>query len=256
MVIGISLALEDDVARFSHVIFIDESGNGAKTRDINRYWISAAVALSIDEIGFVDEQIGSILKTNFRQNIKEIKGADIPHGLNPGRSTTDVAKSIADLIKLSNALCWIVGSHQGVNSPPDLASKNPIVKEITRQLLLERINDFLHTSSPGNSSFIIIWDISDQQELQDFSRSVAAFNDLHRRVPRSNKMVPAVLGGISHDWSGLQIADVIANYALHSICIDDGMPGGRANKADDFNVYLKPRLERDARNRLVGWKRW
>jgi hypothetical protein len=75
---GIRLALEDVVARFSHVIFIDESGNGAKTQDINRYWISAAVALSIDEIEFVDEQIGSILKTNFRQNIKEIKGADIP----------------------------------------------------------------------------------------------------------------------------------------------------------------------------------
>jgi hypothetical protein len=131
-----------------------------------------------------------------------------------------------------------------------------MVKEITRQLLLERINDFLHTSSPDNSSFIIIWDISDQQELQDFSRSVAAFNDSHRRVPRSDKMVPAVLGGISHDWSGLQIADVIANYALHSICIDDGMPGGRTNKANDFKAYLKPRLERDSRNRLVGWKRW
>ena len=244
------------MATFSHAIYIDESGNSAKTNDINRYWTSAAVAVSFEVIESIDEKIETILKGNFRPNIREIKGADIPHGLKPGKLTTDVAREIADLIESKHIHCWVVGSHHGVNPPSNLPIRSPMIKEITRHLLLERINDFLHAGYHGDTCFMIIWDISDQQELQDFSKSVAAFRDVHKQIPRSQRMIPAALGGLSHDWSGLQIADVIANYALHYLCIEDEMPGGRKNKAIDFECLLKPRLQRDASNRLVGWKRW
>ena len=248
--------LDSTMPDYSHAIFIDESGNGSDTDDINKYWVSAAIAIPFERMESIDEKVKSILKSNFRSNIREIKGADIPHGLNQGKSTTDVARDVGNLVEENRLNCWIVGSHQGVNPPTGLSQSNPMVKEIVRHLLLERINHSLHTTFPGDTSYMTIWDISDQQDLQDFSRSVSAFNDLYRNTPRSKRMVPAVLGGISHDWSGLQIADILANYGLHHICVIDGSPGGRKNKADDFGLYLKPRLQRDARNDPLGWKRW
>jgi hypothetical protein len=103
---------------------------------------------------------------------------------------------------------------------------------------------------------LIIWDISDQQELQDFSASIAEFRNAYDGTPRSQRLVPAALGGLSHDWSGLQTADVVAHCALHYLGLQESLPGSRKEKAEAFRSKFLPRLQRSNKGELIGWKVW
>lgn len=140
--------------------------------------------------------------------------------------------------------------------PVGFRQKTPKVKDVVRQLLLERINGLLVAGYHEPDHCLIIWDISDQQELEDFSASISEFRNAYDGTPRSERLAPAALGGLSHDWSRLQSADVIAHFALHYMGNKASLDGAKAEKARAFKQEFLPRLQRTSTGHLVGWKEW
>ena len=65
--------LDSTMPDYSHAIFIDESGNGSDTDDINKYWVSAAIAIPFERMESIDEKVKSILKSNFGRIFEKSK---------------------------------------------------------------------------------------------------------------------------------------------------------------------------------------
>jgi len=244
------------LAKFSHAIYIDESGNAANSNDIARYWVTAAFAVDFEHKDLLDQGIRDILVNNFDSTITELKGHGIPRDLKLGKTSTDVAQDLADLWDQINANAWVVGTSYGVNVPPGVYGKKIKAKDIARQLMLERLNGFLDSGHLAPGHCLLIWDISERQELQDFSRAVSVFRDGVTNTHLNPRLAPAVLGGLSHDWSGLQAADLVSHYALHHLARRTWAKGSRQDKADDFGKLFMPRLQKDSKGSIVGWKIW
>lgn len=244
------------MAYYSHAIYIDESGIGAPVDDLNQLWITAGIAMPFDQKARLDAGVLRMLTNHFHPRIRELKGSDMPHNLLPGSSTADVALGVSTLLSQVGAHAWITGTRHGVHPLPGLPTINRFPKDITRQLLFERVNGFLNLGNYIPYEWLIIWDISDEQELGDFSRNVATFQNAFIQTSINPRLAPAVLGGLSHDWSGLQIADVVANFALHKIGRDQNIQGTNRQKARDFDQFIEPQLQRTASGQLVGWKFW
>lgn len=246
--------MSNPVAQFSHAFFIDEAGKGADFPGLNRLWVASAVCIPFDYKATVDVRIKEILASHFHAGQAELKGSFIPKNLLQKSSTSDVAREVGELLDSTGARTWVVATEFGCHLPANLShlvERSP--KAIVRQLLMERLNGFLRFGGHTNN-FLMVWDITDQQELRDFSRSVASFKNSVRGDLLSPLLAPAVLGGLSHDWSGLQVADIVANYALHRIGFDRQVEGAHQGKARDFDMYFRHRLHKDPKGQSVGWK--
>jgi hypothetical protein len=244
----------DGMAAYSHALYIDESGNGASRNDILRLWITAGIAIPFDQKLRLDTGVQSILGNHFRHRHKELKGASMPNGLRHGSSITDVSRELAILIKQVGAHCWVVGTQAGAVAPANFPIQDAKPKDITRQFLFERVNGFLNIGYDLKDDWLIIWDLSDAQELNSFSHNVATFQNAFNQAPLNPRLAPAVLGGLSHDWSGLQIADMIAHLAMHNLGVELGLSGSNRQKAKDFRDFLYPLLQKAAGGNVVGWK--
>jgi hypothetical protein len=216
------------------------------------------VAVPFSQMSVLDREILRIKTSYFPPRVHELKGTSMPHELLRGNTMDSVIQEIADTLRAVQAHIWIVGTGAGAHSPPSFPIIDPLPKDITRQLLLERISGFLELGLEGEGEFLLIWDISNQQELEFFSGSVATFRNTYSQVARCTRMVPALLGGLSHDWSGLQVADIIAHFAMHYKGNQMHLPGARPDKAELFQRLIYPLLQRDGGGRLegIGWKYW
>lgn len=242
---------------FRNFVYIDESGSGSpKQVDINRIWVSAAISVSFDDKVALDKGIKKILEDFFRSKIVELKGTNMPNELLRGKTIDDVVSSFHTLISSLSANIWVAGTFGGRLPPPGFKVQTPHAKEIARQMLLERINDYLNAGYEPKDHFLLIWDISDVQELTDFSEDAAAFKNDYTGDTINPRLAPAILGGCSHDWSGLQAADMIAHLAFHRIGIEDSIQGANPVKAKAFMDYIWPVLRRDSEENVVGWKKW
>lgn len=242
---------------FRNFVYIDESGSGSpKQTDINNIWVSAAISVCFEDKVALDEGIQKILDDFFRSDVDELKGTYMPNRLLQDKTVDDVVSSFHDLISSLSANIWVAGTFGGSIAPPGFDVQTPHAKEIARQLLLERINGYLNAGYEPDDHFLLIWDISDVQELTDFSRNVAAFKNGYTGDTINPRLAPAILGGCSHDWSGVQAADMIAHLAFHHIGIEDSILGANPVKAKAFKDYIWPVLRRDKKKNVVGWKKW
>jgi hypothetical protein len=239
---------------YSHIIYIDESGNAGRSDDIKKYWTVAAVCVGLDKQNEMDEEISKIISEFYRLSVKELKGADTPRNFKPGISVEDFSKSFSSMIKELDINVWVAASKYGVKAPKTMILDKPHPKNLVRHLLFERLNGFFIHGHNGTDNCLIVWDISDLQELQDFSSSVSMFRNSISNETLCNRIAPAVLGGLSHEWSGLQVADIIANFALHKLGVDENMPDANTNKGKAFDTYLMPLLQKDGYGKRVGWK--
>jgi hypothetical protein len=240
------------VATYSDAIYIDESGNGSPTNDVLRYWVSVAVSLAFDQTQELDEGIRWILDNHFSPYVGELKGSTIQKYLLPKSAIMDVATDVRDVMDETGSIAWAAAASHGERPPRGFPISNPKPKDLARQLLIEGINNDLVANYHNANNYLVIWDISDQQELQDFSASIAGFRNLSDGTPRSDRLAPAALGGLSHDWSGLQTADIIAHCALHYLGERSSLPGFKIEKADAFRSQFLPRLQRARIEELVG----
>lgn len=241
---------------YSHAVFIDESGNGSPVNSAERLWFTAAVALPFAHLTQLRADLNRIRTAHFRSSVDEIKGTAMPHHLRPGSTIDGVSNLLLATIQQIGAHVWVTGTQSGVNPLPQLAVSPQRPKDIARQLVLERINGFLNTGRYAPDEFLIVWDISGQKELDDFSANVAAFHNAYSGAPLNPRMAPAVLGGLSHDWAGIQLADVLAHFAVHYQGHQMGLAPSRADKANAWANLLHICLQRDAYGRTVGWKFW
>lgn len=180
-----------------------------------------------------------MLERYFRPGERELKGKHMPNHLLRGTSMDQIIQEIATLLVHVDAGVWISSSRYGGQHPQCRFSQWPMAKDIARRILFERINDYLNGGAHEPNHFLVIWDISDQQELEDFSHSVATFRHNLTGKPLNHRLAPAILGGLSHDWSGLQIADMVAHCALHHIGAIDSMPDANPIKAKCFENHLE-----------------
>jgi hypothetical protein len=240
------------MATYSNAIYIDESGNGSPTYDILRYWVSAAVSLAFDQIQELDEGIRWILDNHFSPYVGESKGSTIQKYLLPGSTIMDVATDIKDVMDETGTIAWAAAASRGERPPQGFPISNPKTKDLARQLLMEGINNDLVADYHNANNCLITWDISDQQKLQDFSSSIARFRNLSDGTPRSDRLAPAALGSLSHDWSGLQTADIIAHCALHYLGGRLSLPRFKTEKAEAFRSQFLSRLQRARIGVLVG----
>ena len=163
------------MAAFTHAIYIDESGNGAPVRGIQSYWVTTAVAVSFSNLDDLNSGSKSILKRYFRQGEKELKGKNMPNRLLKDISIDRAVEEIATILIRVDAKVWITYAHNDGPTSPIEVPRQKMAKEIARRAMLERINDYLNAGHHDSDQFLIIWDISYQQELEDFSHSVATF---------------------------------------------------------------------------------
>lgn len=203
---------------FSHGVYIDESGLAdQRLESITSLWTSAAIAYPFDHNETVWTGVQHIVAKHFRPGTREIKGAGTPSRLRRESSLDDVSGALVDLLHDCEGIAWTTATHRGVNPMPDRARKVLLdqPKDIARQLLFERLNRYIGCDEK-HAKHLLIWDLSHQQELDDFSHFVAGFNDgLYTHQGRNPLMAGALLGGLSHDWGGLQIADWFAHMGLH-----------------------------------------
>lgn len=244
------------MAQSHNVLYIDESGNGGFQGNINSFWISVGVLIPMDEYQSIESGMEAIRVRYFRAHADEVKGSSVPHDMLRGTSVRDLAEDVGKLCDQVGAHIWVAGTRQGTTPPPsypsDLSPKNT-----ARRLLLERINGYFDKGYAGNDDCIIVWDISDHTELKDFSKSVADFKNAFSNKGLCKSLAPAVLGGLSHDWKGLQIADIVSNFALHCVGRNIWLPDAKVEKSDAFKKSYYPRLQKDKGvTKGIGWKYW
>jgi hypothetical protein len=242
---------------FSHMLFVDESGIGSPAGDITSVWASVAVAVHLDSLGHVDNEVKRILSENFHPKWKELKGTNFPHELKPGRETKATLQDISNLIKNTNSDVWVSVTHYGVDPPNGFQGMAALApKQIARQLLFERVSGYLHKDSGTDHRWFVVWDLGEVQELNSFSKSLCTFTDGFSHKPMSTRLCPSTLGGLSHDWGGLQLADVIAHYAYHKYGAKQGLAGANGEKSAHFSTFFWPILKKDSHGGTVGWKAW
>ncbi len=105
-------------------------------------------------------------------------------------------------------------------------------------------------------SWMLLWDISEAQELSDFSAAIRRFKDLVSFHPRSAVLLPRLMGAPSHDWGGLQVADFVAHFGLHYAGKKLGLQDPSLEKSALFEELFMPRVKRDAKGKTPGWKLW
>lgn len=229
------------MAAFTHAIYIDESGNGAPVSGIQSYWVTAAIALPFSILENLDFDAKSLLSRFFRPGEKELKGKDMPNHLQGGISIDDVMNAVAGIIVGFNANVWISYAHNDwMNSKRSDCTERLMTKALSRRTMFELINNDLNADKEGIDQYLIVWDIPDQQELEDFSRSITAFRNEHSGKWLNPRLASAILGGLSHDWSALQIADLVAHCAIHEVGTLSRMSDANPIKALSFRSHIEP----------------
>lgn len=246
------------MATVSHLIYVDESGNGASGQGVNSNWVTAGLAIPLQALPDLDQGMATIRAQHFRNWKGELKGTRMPHDLLPSSSIEKVAEECRGLFKAVKGHSWIVGTGPALGGPHPPGQKPPLPKETARQFLLERVNGFLDLGNYDPDSFLLVWDISERQELNDFSGSVARFSNNYSGDPRNARLIPAVVGGLSHDWIGLQLADVFAHLAMHFWGYGQSLASANAQKASAYKLHIRPCLQTTFAGKLdgIGEKFW
>jgi hypothetical protein len=245
------------VVAVSHLVYIDESGLSLAGPSIQSLWVSAAVAFPFERARELRTDLDIVRVACFRTRVREIKGHLTKRSeLLRGKTVDDVARGVADVFQRYDGHAWIAATRVGCPVPPGFRTPTPLTKDIARQLLLERVNGFLGTGRYAPANWLLVWDVGNVQELIDLSAAVSTFADGYSGVSISPRLYPVVLGGLSHDWAGVQVADLFGHLALHKVGADLGLPDANAAKSAAFDTHVEPRLQRDAGGRCVGFKRW
>lgn len=245
------------MVQVSHLVFIDESGLSLPGRSIQSLWVSAAVAFPFERNRDLDRALRAERAVCFRSRVKEFKGHWVKSSeLRSGITADEVGRRVADVFRRFDGHAWLTVTKAGCPVPPGFTAPSPSTKEIARQLLLERVNGLLRTGRYAPANWLLVWDLGNVQELVDLSAAVAGFADGVSGAGIDPRLYPLVLGGLSHDWGGLQVADIFAHFALHKFGVEAGLPDANPSKAAAFDGHLEPCLQRSATGGVVGLKRW
>ena len=241
------------------ILFMDESGSGSKGPSKVNFWVTVGVLSNLDKHQAITEDLNSIRKKNMRLYNRELKGTDISKNhLNPGIDKMIVAKDISDLVTKYDMHIFVTASNMATsikrleNKFTASNVKNGLqAQDIARELLLERLSIFLNYKRTKSMLNLLVWDLSDNNELMDFSAITESYVNPHDHKKLNSTVIPHILGGLSHEWAELQIADLISNYALNYVA--DGIySDADKEKSDAFKLYLYPVLQSNNHGEIEG----
>ena len=241
-------------------VFIDESGAGANKQSKDNFWISAGVCVKFEDHDSISDSVYEMKKRCFRLYNQELKGGSTsPSSLNSGVTKEDVAKEIGQIITQYQLKVWTVSTRYSdkILQSKFISSNGRSIqaKDVSRELLMEGLSDHAECHE-HNQKYQLIWDLSDQQEMSDFSSTISKYINPHSKKKVCNAVIPFLLAGLSHEWAELQIADVVSNYALNYSAAAKRYPDADLMKADAFKKYIYPVLMQDANGAIegAGWK--
>lgn len=167
-------------------IFIDESGEGSPHNNKGNVWVSVGICADMSTHDELSIQFQSLKRDCMRMyEKKELKGSGVSgNKLKDGVTADDIARRIAESIDEFNLKVWITSTCNNPETPtsmfiPSNPSKGVLPKDIARELLMERISGY--ANHMGDDRYIIIWDLSDTQELDDFSKLIEEYVNPHNR---------------------------------------------------------------------------
>ncbi len=246
----------------SHVVLIDESGNGRRLPDglpdpgVRSLWVTVGVALAWERRPFMDALIQGILRHRFDNRCDELRAANLRRYLPDQYDVAEVARDVAEAVVRSEAMVWVAGARAGARMPLPALRARAEAKDVARQLLLETISGFPVSRVQAPESWLMIWDVSDAGELADFSRTIRSYRDRISGFPAPPALAPVMVGGLSHEWGGIQVADLYANFALHRLGRDLGLGDAKLDRAEAFDTVLLPTLKRGRSGDPHGLRFW
>lgn len=241
---------------YSHVLFVDESGLGSPRPGMFSLWASSGIAIHLDHLVRVEEEVHRILRDYFHPSRRELKGTDFPNELKPGVTSGQVLTEIADLVTSIDAPVWVAVSRQGVEPPSDFPVPSPPAKTVARHMLFDLVNRCLDNEESSEHNWLVVWDLGELQELIAFNECLTRFAEGPAHRPRNQRLCSSALGGLSHGWGGLQIADVIAHFAWHKAGRKIRLPDANVDKAGGFDTHLWRVLARGRQVVPYGWSEW
>lgn len=246
-------------------IFIDESGIGSKNiNSKTNAWVTVGVCSKFEDHLNITTSLNELKTKCMRTYNKELKGTDISRNhLNPGITKQNVAEGIAKIIDDYDLKVWVTvmeWEEDMSNMPfvPSNPKKGLQAKDIAREMLLERISGYAkYYGEKLNETYQLIWDLSDVQELIDFSTVTSSYVVPYSGKKINNKIIPHILGGLSSDWAEIQIADFISNFALNYNA-DGHFADCDKEKSDAFKEHIYPKLVCNASGKIkgIGWKKY
>lgn len=245
------------MVEYTHAVFVDESGNGAPVAHINRYWCTAAVAVPFSRFDVMADATQEVLDACFHPRCDELKGSSIPDQLVPSTDIPSFGKRFGQLLGKVNPEIWVAVSKHGVNTPPGVPPSAE-VKQTVRHLVMERFNGWLGQRWSGDGQWVLVWDLSDNQEFRDLSDAMSNFRNAFTDSPLDEQLDRAPLAGLSDDWPGLQVADIVANFGLHYYGDQLSQKGAHPKKAEVFDRIFWDHLSASPRwgTEGYGWKTW
>lgn len=249
------------------MIFIDESGRGTQCKDKQMFWVTVGVRTRLDDHENITHDLDDLKEKCLKIRQKELKGAKLSKcTLKDGKTLVDIACGLAEIIQKYGITVWVMSTKKINNADKQRfipSNKNGIVeaKDVSRELLLERISGYADIYHDNHSRYLMIWDIASLEELADFSRIVSQYSNPHSNKRMHPSIIPYILGGLSHEWPELQIADVFSNFALNYSAVQNGIlerddEEGK-EKSDIFQKYLWEVLARSSKGiDGIGFKQY
>gem|GEM_PF-1974747 len=230
------------------VFFMDESGSGSNSDSKTNCWVSVGVLARLADHKALTEDLYEMRRRCMRLYNKEMKGVDLsPNHLNLGVTIDDVARDLAALIRKYGLTVIVTGANKSpmldrqTKFVPSNEKKGLQAKDVARELMLERLSLRFDHDSTGSCQGLLVWDISDNNELIDFSKVVGSYVNPHNNKKPNERIIGHILGGLSHEWAEIQIADLVSNYALNYMA-DGIFEDANKEKSDAFKKHLYPAL--------------
>jgi hypothetical protein len=228
---------------YSHVLFVDESGLGGRATGIQSVRSAAGVLVSFNDVLRFDNEVLELRRANFNPSQIEIKGTDIPNELLPGISPASFLSTVVALLDEFDSEVWVSVAREGLPPPTNFPVAGPSAKTIARHGLFEQVSYALDRDPDGVGSWLVVWDFGDTGDLRELNDCLVLFASGAGHPPPNQRLCPSALGGLSHKWGALQIADVIAHFALHRAGKRAGLMGANDTKSALFSTCLWGVLE-------------
>jgi len=230
------------------MIFIDESGRGTQCKDKQMFWVTVGVRTRLDDHENITHDLDDLKEKCLKIRQKELKGAKLSKcTLKDGKTLVDIACGLAEIIQKYGITVWVMSTKKINNADKQRfmpSNKNGIVeaKDVSRELLLERISGYADIYHDNHSRYLMIWDIASLEELADFSRIVSQYSNPHSNKRMHPSIIPYILGGLSHEWPELQIADLFSNFALNYSAVQNGIFGRDGEREKEKSRIFKEYL--------------
>lgn len=189
-----------------------------------------------------------------------MKGADLSaNHMNPGITKQNVAEELGAIIRRNGLKVIVTACNYSYklntlnNYVPSNDSKGLHPKDVAREMLMEKASSIIiREMKMDEMTLLLVWDISDEEELATYSKTIKLYQLKHNNKMMIGAIIPQLLGGLSHDWVELQIADLISNFAINYIA-DGKYDDADREKSDAFRKFIYPNLCKNSNGIIDGY---